>query len=137
VAIFPAERDLFFHEYHSSAAYSTATFTLITTLVEVPFTFAANLVSRNDYCKDVPHAVTVIWRVHDLCWGSGSFTADLLPVCRVDICDSKYGRGEFSRLHLFWMLSDQFPEHRYHLRDLYAIHGSQRLVGISWPWDST
>jgi len=46
VAIFPAERDLFFHEYNSSAAYSAATFTLATTLVEVPFTFVANLVRR-------------------------------------------------------------------------------------------
>ncbi|KAG8836185.1 hypothetical protein FRC17_009528 [Serendipita sp. 399] len=43
VAIFPVERDLFFHEYRSSAAYSTATFTLVTTLVEAPFTFVANL----------------------------------------------------------------------------------------------
>ncbi|KAG8839536.1 hypothetical protein FRC18_010315 [Serendipita sp. 400] len=43
VAIFPVERDLFFHEYRSSAAYSTATFTLVTTLVEAPFTFIANL----------------------------------------------------------------------------------------------
>lgn len=52
VAIFPAERDLFFHEYHSSAAYSTATFTLVTTLVEAPFTFAANLVSIDKSCRD-------------------------------------------------------------------------------------
>ncbi|CAG7851806.1 ABC transporter G family member 6 Short=ABC transporter ABCG.6; Short=AtABCG6; AltName: Full=White-brown complex homolog protein 6; Short=AtWBC6 [Serendipita indica DSM 11827] len=43
VAIFPAERDVFFHEYQSSAAYSTATFTLVTTLVETPFTFIANI----------------------------------------------------------------------------------------------
>lgn len=43
VAIFPPERDLFFHEYNSSAAYSTATFTLATTIVEAPFTFVANL----------------------------------------------------------------------------------------------
>lgn len=55
MAIFPVERDLFFHEYHSSAAYSTATFTLVTTLVEVPFTFVANLVSNGGYFKDVPH----------------------------------------------------------------------------------
>jgi hypothetical protein len=46
VAIFPPERDLFFHEYNSSAAYSAATFTLATTLVEAPFTFVANLVGQ-------------------------------------------------------------------------------------------
>jgi hypothetical protein len=102
VAIFPAERDLFFHEYHSSAAYSTATFTLVTTLVEAPFTFVANLVSNCGYCKDVPHIVTVIGRVHGLCRGSGAFTPHLLRVCGVDICSSKYGRGEFA--HAFtWM----------------------------------
>lgn len=43
VAIFPAERDVFFHEYRSSAAYSTATFIIVTTLVETPFTFVANI----------------------------------------------------------------------------------------------
>jgi hypothetical protein len=44
VAVFPPERDLFLHEYNSSAAYSAATFTLVTTLVEAPFTLVANLV---------------------------------------------------------------------------------------------
>lgn len=52
VAVFPAERDLFFHEYHSSAAYSTATFILVTTLIEAPFTFVANMV-RLSYLERV------------------------------------------------------------------------------------
>jgi hypothetical protein len=123
MAIFPAERNLFFHEYHTSAAYSTATFTLVTTLVEAPFTFVANLVSDGVYCKDVPHIMTVIRRACDLCRGSGPFTPHLLPICRVGICNSKYGRGEFVHLRLLWILSDQLPEPRYHLRYLYAIHG--------------
>ena len=123
MAIFPVERDLFFHEYHSSAAYSTATFTLVTTLVEAPFTLVANLVSNSRYCKDVPHTVTDLGRVHGLCRRSGSFTPYLLPVCRVDICNSKYGRSKVST-YIYLILSDQLPEHRYHLRGLYAIHGS-------------
>jgi uncharacterized membrane protein len=54
VAVFPPERDIFFHEYNSSAAYSAATFTLATTLVEAPFTFVANLVRQSP--RRISHA---------------------------------------------------------------------------------
>ena len=36
VAIFPADRDIFFHEVRSSAGYSVATFVVAFTLVEIP-----------------------------------------------------------------------------------------------------
>jgi len=36
VAVFPADRDIFFHEVRSSAAYSAATFVLAFTIIELP-----------------------------------------------------------------------------------------------------
>ncbi|KAF8752043.1 P-loop containing nucleoside triphosphate hydrolase protein [Rhizoctonia solani] len=43
IAIFPKDRDLYFHEYRSSAAYSEATFVLGFTLVALPMEILASL----------------------------------------------------------------------------------------------
>ncbi|CAE7148911.1 unnamed protein product [Rhizoctonia solani] len=43
IAIFPKDRDLYFHEYRSSAAYSEATFILGFTLVALPMEILASL----------------------------------------------------------------------------------------------
>ncbi|KAJ6626947.1 P-loop containing nucleoside triphosphate hydrolase protein [Mycena sp. CBHHK59/15] len=43
IAIFPQDRQLFMHEYHSSAAYSCATLILAYSLMEIPFQFFASL----------------------------------------------------------------------------------------------
>ncbi|KAF7319864.1 ABC transporter domain-containing protein [Mycena kentingensis (nom. inval.)] len=43
IAVFPQDRQLFMHEYRSSAAYSTATLMLAYSLMEIPFQFAASL----------------------------------------------------------------------------------------------
>nr|GAT46076.1 ABC transporter protein [Mycena chlorophos] len=43
IAIFPQDRQLFMHEYRSSAAYSVTTMILAYTLMEVPFQFLAAL----------------------------------------------------------------------------------------------
>jgi hypothetical protein len=45
VAIFPVDRDLYLHEYRSSAAYSPATFLCAFTLVELPLEILASIVS--------------------------------------------------------------------------------------------
>ncbi|KAG8888726.1 hypothetical protein FRB98_006983 [Tulasnella sp. 332] len=45
VAIFPADRDLFWHEVRSSAAYSSAAFLLSFTLIEIPLEIVASLVA--------------------------------------------------------------------------------------------
>ena len=44
LAIFPNDRNLFFRECRSSAAYSTVAFLLAVTIIEVSFTFIACLV---------------------------------------------------------------------------------------------
>ncbi|GAB1520353.1 hypothetical protein RhiTH_003427 [Rhizoctonia solani] len=46
IAIFPKDRDLYFHEYRSSAAYSEATFVLGFTLVALPMEILASLVGN-------------------------------------------------------------------------------------------
>ncbi|CUA67200.1 hypothetical protein RSOLAG22IIIB_07262 [Rhizoctonia solani] len=43
IAIFPKDRDLYFHEYRSSAAYSEATFVIGFTLVALPMEILASL----------------------------------------------------------------------------------------------
>ncbi|CAE6467875.1 unnamed protein product [Rhizoctonia solani] len=43
IAIFPKDRDLYFHEYRSSAAYSEATFVLGVSLVALPMEILASL----------------------------------------------------------------------------------------------
>ncbi|KAJ7171842.1 P-loop containing nucleoside triphosphate hydrolase protein [Mycena crocata] len=43
IAIFPQDRQLFMHEYHSSAAYSCTTLILAYSLMEIPFQFLASL----------------------------------------------------------------------------------------------
>ncbi|KAJ7226045.1 P-loop containing nucleoside triphosphate hydrolase protein, partial [Mycena pura] len=45
IAIFPQDRQLFMHEYRSSAAYSVTTLILAYSLMEIPFQFIASLVS--------------------------------------------------------------------------------------------
>ncbi|KAJ7630445.1 P-loop containing nucleoside triphosphate hydrolase protein [Roridomyces roridus] len=43
IAVFPQDRQLFMHEYRTSAAYSTTTFILAYSLMEIPFQFLASL----------------------------------------------------------------------------------------------
>jgi len=101
VAIFPPERDIFFHEYNTSAAYSAATFTLATTLVEAPFTFVANLVRqpshRNLHAKLTPPSA--VRTVNEPTGRTHHLASHLLPICCFYICSSEYGRSEFQYLH--------------------------------------
>ena len=47
IAIFPTDRDVFMHEYQSSARYSSCTFLLAFTLVEIPLELLGSLVNSN------------------------------------------------------------------------------------------
>ncbi|ELU45266.1 ABC transporter protein [Rhizoctonia solani AG-1 IA] len=66
IAIFPKDRDLYFHEYRSSAAYSEATFVLGFTLVALPMEILASLFKylpvtkvNNFRLSDIAYATTM------------------------------------------------------------------------------
>jgi ABC-type multidrug transport system permease subunit len=62
VAIFPLDRNLFLHEYRSSASYSAVTFILAFTIVELPLQILSSLVSIILYlCLDSNFILTFFY----------------------------------------------------------------------------
>ncbi|KAJ6548866.1 P-loop containing nucleoside triphosphate hydrolase protein [Mycena capillaripes] len=76
IAVFPQDRQLFRHEYHSSAAYSCTTLILAYTLMEAPFQLLAGFLyaffvnecrSRHaDQCKNLFEYAITIWALQSL-----------------------------------------------------------------------
>lgn len=132
MAVFPPERDLFFHEYNSSAAYSAATFTLATTLVEVPFTFVANLVrqpsQRNFHTKLTPPQLFGL--LMNLLAGLTTSPRIYFQFVASTFAVQSMGEVSFSSF-ILWRSSEASSERRHHLRRIYSFDGFERIVRTS------